>query len=435
MIDITLGTRKLISLEKLLLFAAMLTILIPTRGEIMGIGGPTFYVLFCAIAIMIKKGRKTKIPKYYIIYLMITLVCIFVHFSERAVFIHIIACLDIIGFCFLASLAIENREDFFSFIRFIVAVFAIYAFFGIIESLLHFNIFDVLTGTSVEYTYANQLRFGLARSRGACDVSINNGMMLCMALCIAAYAMINADKREKKVFTAAYILIFINCFLTLSRGIWIDVLISQGLIFISQRPMKQVISIMKLLALAFVAVIVCAVAAPSVLTSVGNITDSMVNSVIDIITGGSSSDLQGEGDRILLWGWVWSTVQDSLLWGKGYASEFAYLTSQGAVKESIEVMWLRELYKTGLVGMFGYIFFQLGTLIYTFKKREKGAIKKGKIGFNQIVLIICISYFITQFSCSCSEDLRFFYCIVGLLFVYNKECGVEMDYGRSMKTH
>lgn len=412
---------KLLITPMLICKIAILSCFIPNRGSILGVNSGTLLVLCCGGQFLLTR-RKINIPRFYIVYLISIIACIVAHFGSRTPYIHLIQICQVIGIVYVVLAAIRGSiSKFEEILEFIIKIFALYAIFGIIESFFKVNIFDTLTGTQVVYEYANALRYGLARSRGAAGTSINNGMLLCLAEGLIAYKLFKSyNKKNFHLF--AYIVVFINCFLTLSRGVWLDLAISQMLIYLSLKGPKKLILFFKIVFAIAILLIIGQIAFPSVIGSLIEIIDSMINSIITSLSGGSSHDeMGGIGNRFELWGWVWISVKNSLMWGEGFSSHFSYLAPSGAVKESIEVMWLYLLYRTGLVGMIGFIWLQIGCLVYSIKMHIKENVFKNKhrFGFNYIFIAISISYYITMFSCAGSEDLIFYYFIIALLFSYN----------------
>ena len=124
------------------------------------------------------------------------------------------------------------------------------------------------TKTQVVHEHANSLRFGLARNRGLADVSINNGMLLCLVLCIAAYVLIYATKKERKWYQISYILIFLDAFLTLSRAIWLELLITQILIFIVLAPKSKLKIIGKIIAIGVIGALLLVCISPELLEKI-----------------------------------------------------------------------------------------------------------------------------------------------------------------------
>lgn len=419
--QLKIGDKYITTTGILFLLFTLLTFFIPTRGSILGISSGKMLVYCCVIGAIVFHKKPKTIPIFYWIYVIDILICIMHHYSDRVLYVHLIEIMQVIGLVYLTTIAVRSKKDFNQVIDCVLLLFSVYAALGIIESVLKINIFDLLTGTQVVYEYANGLRFGLARSRGACGTSIHNGMLLVLVLCLAAYKIFNTSRKNWK-YNLAYILILINCFCTFSRAIWLEVCISQILILLVQRPDKQFKIVAKIFLGVFAVIIVCLIVQPSLVLNLNNIVSEMFGSVIDTLMGNSNSSVGVEGDRLLLWGWVWQTVVNSAVWGCGYAVKFAYLTKAGYVKESIEVMWLYKLFREGFVGLIGYIFLQVSCLLYFVLKWRKSNNRKRQAGlnFNCVMLILCVAYFITQFSCAGSEDLRLFYFILGLAFAFNK---------------
>ena len=234
---------------KLMLFS----ILIPARGSILGITfGANLILLLCfAGQFLASQKLVSNIPKFCLAYILISLFEILIHFSDKSLSNNIIAVARLIAPVYVILIGVTDLEKFRSMLQFIVKVFTVYGVLGIIETLTHFNFFDALTGTKVVYEHANELRFGLARNRGALDVSINNGMLLCMVLCIAAYVLIYSSKKEHKFYMCCYLIIFIDTFLTLSRGIWMELIATQVLIFLALTSKEK----RKILAKIFIAIV------------------------------------------------------------------------------------------------------------------------------------------------------------------------------------
>lgn len=416
---------------ELLLFS----VLIPSRGSILGISFlPNLILLVCFIGQFLTSSKVVRdIPKFCIIYILISVFGILIHFSDKSLSNNVISIVRLIAPVYIILVGITDIDRWMSMLKFIVKAFTVYGVFGIIESLTHFNIYDALTGTKVVYEHANELRFGLARNRGVADVSINNGMLLCLVLCIAAYVLIYASKKEKWFYKLCYMIIFADTFLTLSRAIWMELILTQVLIFIVLTSKEKLKIVAKILIAVAIAVTVLSVISPKILDSVTHIITEMFSSIFDSLTGAETSDTSemsyGVGHRFALWGWVWEKTQGYLLFGTGYAIPFVYIASPTYVKESIEVMWLYLLYHVGFVGLFGYIIYQIGSIVYMIKGHvlEKALLKDKKVTFNYVMLIATVLYFFTQFSCSAFEDLRFYYIMLALVFAYNRICRQKLN--------
>lgn len=419
----------------------LLYVLIPTRGRVFGITfGANLVLLICFVGLLLHTKKLVfNIPKFCAVYMSIFIFEYLIHFSERSVVDTVILIVKLVAPFYIILQGITDMDRFMTMLRFIVKAFAIYGVFGIIETLVRFNIFDKLTGTKVVYEFANELRFGLARNRGALDVSINNGMLLCLVLCIAAYVLIYATGKERKWYQLCYFIIFVDTFLTLSRAIWMELVITQVLIFLVLTPRNKWKVIRRILLICICGGIALVIINPDMLEKITYIFKEMFSSTYDAFSGADTAESSemsyGVGHRFALWAWVWEKTQGYLVFGTGYSIPFIYVVSSSYIKESIEVMWLYILYHVGFVGLFGYIVFQVGSIVHMIKghKIEKRIFKGKKVTFNYVVLVATLMYFVTQFSCSAFEDLKFFYMMLALTFAYNRICKQKLVSGEVME--
>lgn len=410
-------------------------VLIPLRGRIFGISfAANLVLIMCFVGQFLVSQRVVyDIPKFCVVYILISIFGILIHYSDRSLVDNVIVIIRFIAPFYIILIGITSMDGFMTMLQYIVKIFTIYGIFGIIEALTHFNIFDALTGTKVVYEAANELRFGLARNRGAANISINNGMLLCLVLCIAAYVLIYASKRNRKWYQLCYLIIFVDTFLTLSRAVWMELVITQILIFVVLAPKSKLKVIGKILLICICGGLLLLIIKPDLLEKITYIFKEMFSSTYDAFSGSDTSESSemsyGVGHRFILWKWVWEKVQGYLIFGTGDKIPFIYVASSGYIKESIEVMWLYMLYRMGLVGLFGYIVFQIGSIVHMIKghKLEKKVFEDKKVTFNYVMLVATALYFFTQFSCSGFEDLKFYYIMLALVFAYNKICKQKLD--------
>ena len=113
--------------------------------------------------------------------------------------------------------------------------------------------------------------------------------------------------------------------------------------------------------------------------------------IIEQILGNKADTVDGTGERLILWNWVYSTVKNHLFTGMGFQTPFQYqysgisgIYSWTATKTSIEVQWLAVLYEKGLFGMIGFIIFQMGSL----KKALKLKSENKMIGGGNLHLLV-----------------------------------------------
>ena len=414
---------KKIKMGMIFYFLFILTRLIPVRGSILGQGGlRTKCFLLIFIIFIIYKGRIKihKIPIFYWVYFGIYVICSTHHFSTRSLLNHLYMFVCILGTVYFVLSLIDTEQKFQSVLDIMLIIVSIYAFFGIIEAITKINVFDLITGTTVEYFGANELRFGLARNRGAFGVSINNSMILCMILVIAIYKVL-LEKKNK--YMIPYILLLVDTFLTLSRTAWIFVILIHIFMFLSLSKYKKMSVLAKIVVVVIAIIAVISVFTPTFFSNFINISIDMINSILGTFGDESVQNNVGDlGNRKELWLWVFTYLKNHYVWGVGFAQQFAYSVN-GWVKESIEITWLYLLYRIGIVGLVGYWIFQVGCIklaITEWLKNKKRTRKLGTPNFYYCFLVLTIGYFISQFSFAADPDLEIYYIILGLVLARKK---------------
>ena len=112
----------------------MLYVLIPTRGRIFGISfGANLVLLVCFIGqFLVSKKLTRDIPRYCMLYIMISIFCTLVHFSDRSVVNNVIAIIKLIAPFYIVVMGIKKIEQFEELLKFIVKIFTVYSVFGIV---------------------------------------------------------------------------------------------------------------------------------------------------------------------------------------------------------------------------------------------------------------------------------------------------------------
>ena len=337
----------------------------------------------------------------------------------------IVSAITFWGFFFVAPYivkrSIRTREDFEKVISIIIVLFMIYAALGICESLTHFNLFDIIWNRNVVEGFANRYRYGIYRNHGISMVSINNAMLVNMVWAIAAYRLCIAKKR-KSFWLIAYIIIGMDVLLIMSRAVIAIGVVAQCYIF-HKKGVKWLAN--KILVIT-VLVILGAILFYDQIQNVISIVVGLFTPIIEQILGNKADTVDGTGERLILWNWVYSTVKNHLFTGIGFQTPFQYqysgisgIYSWTATKTSIEVQWLAVLYEKGLFGMIGFIIFQMGSLKKALKlKSENKMIGGGQFTFASVAIVIVVSYFVELFTCAAAEDLQFFYIIMGIITSY-----------------
>lgn len=394
------------------------------------------FLLFLAVCALegFKVNAKRLLPQkriYIIVYTVITITMYFIHFYAGSLG-------EIFRFCayfllvnYIVRSTLTNEKQFEHYMSTIMVMSALYAFMCIVEGLTGFNVYNILLGRDISWTGANSTRYGLQRAMGISTVSINNGVMLNMLWLLAAYRVFLTKKKQLSAIIA-YSVIGIAVIMNTSRAV-ISVAIVMQCIIILKGGIGKVAK--RITIFIMCGAVVSYFFGEQIDPFIGSLSEAF-GVLIDRFTsseGGihTSQSLGAEGDRLILWVWVYESVKDALILGKGFVSKFSYnfiartaTSSWAATKESIEVYWLYLLYRTGLIGMGGFIVYQIGTL-----RNLARIYKNSREQFYLIVLLITISYFILLFTVSASlgADLRMFWFILAMLF----SCNYSREYAEA----
>ena len=376
-------------------------------------------VLFASMFFCKIRKKNFRVPGFMVVYVFTYVMSYIIHYyidSGRQIIMFLIGFL---GVRYIILSGIKSENEFLKFIDYIIIFFALYSIFGIYESFTSINFFDILFKREVVLDYANAIRFGIRRNHGMCSVSINNGMLLNIVLTIAGYRLFNLRKTDKK-FLICYILIWTDLVLTLSR----QVILMSIIIQLALAAKCGFTWIVKRIACILLILFVLWLSIGDILSSaLSNIT-SMFLPLLEIINPAYSSyynwneGIGGIGERTELWGWIYAAVHNQLVFGMGYETPFSIALSNNTIKTSIEVHWLYVLYMRGLFGLTGFIIYQVGCIKKIFScKCDIGEIR---VKFPFVMLILTLGYFVSLFSCSGWEDLKFYYMIFALFECYTR---------------
>mgnify|MGYP001623053856 CR=1 FL=1 len=316
---------------------------------------------------------------------------------------------------------VSSKQSFERVISWIIVLFAAYSVLGIIEAFTKFNLFDSFFNRYVATGYAaNSMRYGIMRGHGVCTISINNGILTSMIWAISAYRVFNKKSRNT-LWILCYILIGLNSLLSLSRAVIAYAIIVQCLIVI-KCGYKWLV---KRIAIGGV------ILAPIVLLLQNRLSQffsAIVQMFLPLLAVFDSSFYQyvnasegigSFGQRIDLWGYVFKAIKNKILFGWGYTAEFSVMIGNFR-KTSIEVHWLLLLFQAGMVGMVGFICYQ----IWSLKKIRniKGNLNERRVSFPYTMMLIAVGYFFVLFTCAGFEDLQMFYLLMALTEAYEVIC-------------
>lgn len=150
-------------------------------------------------------------------------------------------------------------------------------------------------------------------------------------------------------------------------------------------------------------------------------------SVSNIITDAVGANANGIGERLLLYKWVWDSMEGSMIVGHGGGTAFAYnYTISGDIwnlthtKESIEVQYLYQLYHYGMIGMLSQIIMYISLLIAgikSYRKSKKSC--EGKLTFDYVFLVTLAVYFLLFFAVNQATERYIFNMFLYLFFAYS----------------
>lgn len=310
---------------------------------------------------------------------------------------------------------VNTTAGFENAINAVLIVFSIYAVLGIAEAFTQINIFDNVLGRTFELYGANNFRGIIYRGHGISSVSINNAMLVYMAWMLATYKIYN---KRNITSIIEYILIGAHFILIFSRMLILVGLLSQVVVFLK---VKQTT---KIKAGFLIAIAIClSLLIPN---DNNNIIDNIIQSFTPLIEevlnwGESTSKINwgGTGERLVIWQWVFSSMNGHWLFGNGFETSFAYryfYEGHYYIKQSIEVQWLFVLFQKGLFGLAGYIVYQIKSIRDCFNGLKKE--RSTKVSFSFVFTIMTLGYFVSLFACAGVEDVQFYYIYFALFEAY-----------------
>lgn len=422
--------RKIVLLPRLLGFYFMLALYFVPRY---GIFVPPF-VLVCVLSIPyiylhFVRSHSHKANWYNRIYAITYVSSLFIHYHSSSVYSTVLF-LSYFALTFLVvEQAIRTKNDFEKALSFILVLFTIYAVHGLFESITGINLINLLFNKSSNWAAYGSKRYGLSLSTGFMTVMHNNAALMCMGWALAAYRVCNM-KSHKGWWVFAWGIIGLGCMTVMSRTVMFTAPILQLIIFRKQGMKWLSRKALILISLALLAILLLG---SEVLAPLTNAVEGLVAPIIDEVFGTSlksqvNSSLGGSGQRGILWVWITDAVKNNIFFGKGFTDIWSTAVSGknyiGQVwtveKTSIEVHWLRTLYNTGLYGLAGFVLYQVGVILKTWKMKVK--CYEQKVTFQYALKWISVFYFVHLFGMSAAEELQFFYILFALYLSYVHIC-------------
>ena len=423
-------SKKIVILPRLIGFFVLLVLyFVPRYGMFV----PPF-VLVCGLSLPyiymhFVKRRSRKANWYNRIYVITYISSLFIHFYSSSIYSSISFFAYFVLTYLIIEQAVRTKGDFEKSISFILVLFVIYALFGIFEAVTGRNLINMLFNKTSNWAAYGSKRYGLSLSTGFMTVMHNNAALMCMGWALAAYRVCNM-KSQKGWWACAWCVIGLGCMTVMSRTVMFTAPILQLIIFRKQGMKWLSRRALILISLALIAILVLG---SEVLAPLTNAIVGLVAPVVDEVFGTSiksqvNSTLGGSGQRGVLWIWITDAVKNNIFFGKGFTDIWSTAVSGknyiGQVwtveKTSIEVHWLRTLYNTGLYGLAGFILYQVGVILKTWKQKVK--CYEQKVTFQYTLKWISVFYFIHLFGMSAAEELQFFYILFALYLSYVHIC-------------
>lgn len=324
---------------------------------------------------------------------------------------------------------VNTKEKFVKAIEVLINCATVVSIFGIIESVTTFNPFTLLnTAHSVLF---DQFRLGLLRAKSFTyqSNSFGNYLLIISALCVYRIN-ISRTKREMKKWSYRYALICAAVVFTVSRGSIVLFLLCQILLWaklgLTKLVKRMTILLFALLLVYFVSTVLMNRSSDLFSNFLYTILSLFDDSMMDNISGTSTGVASAEGHRLLLYSWVWESIQNNLWFGKGSAATLNYQYYVGnatygyyATKTSIEVEILNCMFRYGIMCMVAKVYYYLAILKATFSRNNPGYGKK-KLNFGMCCAISFAVYFFSMFSVAQDTESRIFYVVVFLFLAYRK---------------
>ena len=371
----------------------------------------------------ILKQNKAK-PRFYevIIWTIIWLIIQFYHAEWMQVVTKIFLW---IGMIFLSSKIINSKEKFLSIIDTVILGGVILGIFGLIEEVTHFNVFSLLNTINAELNY-NPMRLGIFRIISFTSHAISYGCY-CMVVLALVFYRISLLKEKKFYFSA--IIIFVNAFLTLSRISLLGIAI-ESVLFLwfsgHRRFLKKVLHILVIGGIVLIIVCLISNKIREFVILIGYVVLALFdgNYIDALVSAGFTDNAGGIGNRLDLYKWVFEETKNHLLLGNGANTLFEYRFINGdgywQTKSSIEVEWLRTLYRYGFIGLLAEIYLYINLIRNSLSNAlQKPAEWEGVISFSRAIAALLIGYVVVLFGVMQNQESQVFSVLIMLLLAYS----------------
>jgi hypothetical protein len=330
--------------------------------------------------------------------------------------------IDTVGVVLATYLVVDSKEKIIDFIRCMTNCSIIYSLMCIVEAFTGTNIFVLLSGANK----ITKMRYGLYRSIGSANMSINNGVILAFVACLLMYSITN-EVVDKKKAIFAYILNAFALLMTVSRTpilafLFVNIMwmYRAGLFRTLRRYAGRIFIVFMLL----VVLINSSTSAKSVINNFTNMFVAIYDvSVASEVTSDFGSNAQGKGERFELYTWINDALGDNKLFGNGanavFEHDFQMTKKTRRTKTSIENHYLKIYYYFGYIGLTLFILFLLSSLLKTAKRLR---IDKKRWSISYFSMVAQLSGIFVWFLVSAIDDFRWYLLLVTMEFII---CSVD----------
>lgn len=305
--------------------------------------------------------------------------------------------------CISLYMTVHHEEHFNRMIDSILRFAFLICIYGIIECLTQNNLLFALR--SDPYI---EIRNGIFRISTTFDHPIVYANYLGFILVITFYRIRSESNRRKKNYLILlYILAALNIYLSGSRFAFIVIVSAQVFIFYFSE--QNNIAVDRQLKAYIFPLMGCTLLLSFLLSD--RIQTGLYGTIVTELVKNGLKGVTAVGDRFMLYTWVWDATRENAVWGNGITAVFSLQRNYYYVKNSIEVEYLYQFFKLGLVGLFFSVAGMISMLKYSSKKRN---------GFNFYISVMLVAYYIILFTVTRQSELRALYVIFSLCICYNK---------------
>ena len=321
---------------------------------------------------------------------------------------------------------VNTRERFLFLVDLIIGIGTVIGIFAIIESFTHFNIFSLLNNSGAVLNY-NPPRFGILRSISFTSHAITYTVYCMFVLALVTYRLTNSEPSKRRTYLIKGAIIFISAFFALSRAPLLTIVISQFLLvwFMGLKRFLKITFRVAIIATFVIAVAYFLSDGARQIIHLAYYTVMVFFSdeyVVHLLAAGFTDNVAGIGNRLDLYGWVYEGVRENLIAGMGRLTPFEHRFRRDwfvVTKRSIEVEWLRTLWRYGIVGLSVQLIFFVTLLKSTWSNKLISiSTWENKICFSRCYFALLVSYVIVLFTVMMNQDEQMLLIFTGLFLSY-----------------